>query len=382
MLIESSRSYGRELERGIAAYVREHGPWTVFQHERRLYDAVPAWLKHWDGDGIIARIGSARIAEEIRKKRMPTVDLLGLHAVPGVPAVMTDHEAVARAAAEHLMERGLKHFAYCGQSSVFFSERRHEFFSECLRDRGYPAPHVYVDPARRKADESYAEVQSLPSAESMASWIASLPKPVGLMACNDLRAQQVLTVCGQYGFAVPDEVAVIGVDNDDVLCELCDPPLSSVAKNARRVGFEAAAMLARMLKGVRPPRKRTLIVPLGVVSRRSTDVLAVDDADLAAALRFIRDHACDGIDIDDVIGHVHVSRSTLKRRFSQLLRRSPSEEIRRVRVVRVKELLTTTPHPLAKVAAIAGFDHVESMCKLFKKATGRTPGEFRAEWRA
>ncbi|MBN2218431.1 MAG: DNA-binding transcriptional regulator [Pirellulales bacterium] len=379
LLIESSRAYGRELERGIASYVREHGPWTVFQHERRLYDALPAWLKRWEGDGIIARIGNAKIAEQIRRKGLPTVDLLGLHKVPGVPAILTDHRTVAHVAADHLLERGLAHFAYCGAAGVFFSQRRCEYFAEYLKKRGHKT-HVYSGPTRRQPDASYVEVQSLPSAESLAAWIESLPKPVGLMACNDIRAQHVLSVCGQYGFAVPDEVAVIGVDNDDVLCDLCDPPLSSVAKNARKTGYEAASMLDRMIQGHRPRRMRTLVAPLGVVSRRSTDFVAVGDVDLAAAVRFIREHACDGIDIDAVVECVQLSRSTLKRRFADVLRRSPSEEIRRVRIARVKELLTTTSYPLFKIATLAGFKHVESMCKLFKNSTGRTPGQYRQEW--
>jgi LacI family transcriptional regulator len=381
LLIESSRSYGRELERGIASYVRERGPWTVFQHERRLYDALPAWLKDWKGDGIIARIGSAKIAEQIGRKGLPTVDLLGIHEIPNVPAILTDHRSVARVAAEHLMERGFEHFGYCGHANVFFSRRRCEYFIECLKEKGYDAD-VYVGPSGRKADASYVEVQSLPSAESLAAWIESLPKPVGVMACNDIRAQHILSACGQYGYTVPDEVAVIGVDNDDVLCELCDPPLTSVAKNAQKTGYDAAEMLDRMIRGRRPRRKRTLVAPLGVVSRRSTDIVAVDDPDLAAAIRFIREHACEGIEIDDVIQNVYVSRSTLKRRFALHLRRSPSEEIRRVRIARVKELLAATPYPLHRIADLAGFQHVESMCKLFKQMTGRTPGKYRKEWQA
>ena len=148
---------------------------------------------------------------------------------------------------------------------------------------------VYVDPAPpRKTNPSTIEVESLPRADEMAAWLKSLPKPVGLMAATDNRAHQVLNICGQYGIAVPDEVAVIGVDNDEILCELCDPPLSSVALNPWKVGYEAAALLDRMIGGAAPPRQRILIPPLGVVVRRSTDVVTIPDADLAVALRLIR----------------------------------------------------------------------------------------------
>ena len=214
----------------------------------------------------------------------------------------------------------------------------------------------------------------------MAAWLRSLPKPVGLMAVTNNRGHQVLNVCGEHGVAVPDEVAVIGVDNDE---------------NALRVVRSALVerrleSLARGLRGRRPAgpddegqgarRAETLIPPLGVVTRKSTDVLTIADADLAAALRLIRQHACDGLTIDDVVNQVHVSRSTLKRRFAALLRRSPNDEIRRVQLEHVMRLLSTTKLPLAKIAPLAGFLHVESMCKRFKKKTGMTPGQYRRLW--
>ena len=148
----------------------------------------------------------------------------------------------------------------------------------------------------------------------MATWVDSLPKPVGLMACNDLRAHQVLMVCSERNIAVPDEVAVIGVDNDELICELCHPPLSSIEQNPERAGYEAAALLDRLLDGKTPPVAPIVIEPLGVVHRQSTDVVAVGDADVAAAIRFIRTHACDGIRVGDSLAHVHTSRSTLDRR--------------------------------------------------------------------
>ncbi len=197
------------------------------------------------------------------------------------------------------------------------------------------------------------------------------------MAATDDRAHHVLNVCGEYGIAVPDEVAVIGVDNDEMLCDLCDPPLSSVALNPMKVGYEAAALLDRMMRGKLPPKGRILIPPLGVVMRRSTDLLCISDPDLAAAVRFIREHACEGIAVDDVVRRIHISRSTLKRRFTSILRRSPNDEIHRLQIDRVMQLLSTTKLPLAKIAESAGFRHVESMCKLFKRKTGMTPGGFR-----
>jgi LacI family transcriptional regulator len=380
VLVESSRGYGRGLLQGIAAYVRERGPWTVHNQERRLYDAAPEWLKHWQGDGVIARIASLQLARQIARLHIPTVDLLGLHHIKGVPAIITDHQAVSRLAADHLLSRGLAHFAFCGFSGIHFSEQRSRYFVEYLAQQGRSVS-VYVDPApRRKNSVSTIESESLLGADEMAAWLKSLPKPVGLMAATDNRAHQLLNVCGEYGIGVPDEIAVIGVDNDEMLCELCDPPLSSVALNPWKVGYEAAALLDRMIEGATPPRQRTLVPPLGVLVRRSTDVVTIPDADLAAALRLIRQRACQGIRIEDVVQELQISRSTLKRRFAAFLRRSPQDEIHRVRIERVMQLLSTSKLSLAKIAEQAGFHHVESMCKLFKQKTGVTPGQYRKTW--
>jgi LacI family transcriptional regulator len=380
VLVESSRGYGRGLLHGVATYVREHGPWTIHNHERRLYDVAPEWLRRWRGDGIIARVASRRLAGQIARLRVPTVDLLGLHHIKNVPVIITDHRAVARLAADHLLDRGLVHFAFCGFAGIHFSEKRAEYFGEYLAERGYSAS-VYADPAPPRQDDAASiESENLPRAADIAAWLKSLPKPVGLMAATDDRAHHVLNVCGEYGIAVPDEVAVIGVDNDEMLCDLCDPPLSSVALNPMKVGYEAAALLDRMMRGKPPPKGRILIPPLGVVMRRSTDVLCIADPDLAAAVRFIREHACEGIAVDDVVRRIHLSRSTLKRRFAVILRRSPNEEIQRVQLDRVTQLLCTTRLPLTKIAASAGFRHVESLCKLFKRKIGMTPGHYRKMW--
>ncbi len=380
VLVESSRSYGRGLLRGVASYVRADEPWAVYNHERRLYDAAPEWLGRWRGDGIIARVATRGLARKIARLGVPTVDLLGLHHVKDVPVIITDHRAVARVAAEHFLDRGLTHFGFCGFTGIHFSERRAEYFVEYLAGCGHSVG-VYADPASaRKGNAATIEVERLPAVAHIAAWIKSLPKPVGVMAATDDRAHHVLNVCGEYGIAVPDEVAVIGVDSDEMLCDLCDPRLSSVALNPLRVGYEAAALLGRMMRGVAAAKERMLIPPLGVVTRQSTDVLAISDPDVAAAVRFIRENACAGLGVEDLVRQVDLSRSTLKRRFAAVLRRSPKDEITRVQIERVMQLLSTTELPLAKIADLTGFRHVELMCKLFRRKTGTTPGYYRKMW--
>ncbi|MDD4270108.1 MAG: XylR family transcriptional regulator [Pirellulaceae bacterium] len=379
LLIEWSRAYGRGVLGGIADYVRAHGTWKIYQTERRLCDGPPDWLKTWNGDGIIARIENVQLRRQIAQMDLPVVDLFEHRNRGGVPGVLTDNRAIAHLAADHLITQGLEHFAYCGLPGIYSSEERSHCFVQYLRSSGYDVS-VYDNP--RQAETPFissTEDYELRCEETVARWVASLPKPVGLMACNDLRAQQVLMACADRNIAVPEELAVIGVDNDELICELCHPPLSSVEQNPQGVGYQAAGLLDKLLDGEQPPPAPILVEPLGVVPRQSTDMVAVGDADVAAAMHFIRGHACDGIRVGDVVQHVQVSRSTLERRFARLLGRSPKAEILRVQLDRVKQLLAMTDYPLAKIAQISGFDYVESMCTCFKRTTGQTPGQYRAE---
>jgi LacI family transcriptional regulator len=202
------------------------------------------------------------------------------------------------------------------------------------------------------------------------------------MACTDQLGFWLLDACRRAGVAVPEEVAVVGVENEESLCAVANPPLSSMRLNAEQAGYEAAAVLDGMMRGRKPPRQRTLLEPLGIVTRQSSDVVAIEDEELAAAVRFIREHACEGITVDDVLGAVAVSRSTLERGLRRVLGRSPNVEIRRVQLNRVQQLLIETDLPLSVIAARAGFRHLPYMCEAFKKQYGRPPGAYRAAAKA
>ena len=201
------------------------------------------------------------------------------------------------------------------------------------------------------------------------------------MACNDMRGQQVLDACRAIGIVVPDEVAVIGVDNEEVLCDLSDPPLSSVVPNAERIGYEAASLLDSLMRGEKVQAARSLIEPLGVFTRRSTEVLAIEDRQIAAVARFIRLHACEGIDVSNVLRAVPMSRSTLDRRFIKIMGHSPKDEILRVRLNRAKQLLAETDLSQAIIAEKIGLEHAEYLSRIFKRRMGMTPSEFRSRLR-
>jgi LacI family transcriptional regulator len=379
LLVESSRAYGRGLLHGIAEYIRLHGPWSIYMAERGLGDDPPDWLQGWDGDGLIARIENRKIAHAIAAIGLPAVDLRGVLTDIDIPLIITDDEAVSRMAIGHFLERGFRNFAFCGFVNADYSDNRSRAFARLVEEAGYTC-HVYQPSRRRRPAGTMAlERGGLVSEAEVAHWVEALPRPVGLMACNDIRGQQVLNACREVGIAVPEEVAVLGVDNDDVLCDLSYPTLSSVVPDTQRIGFEAAAMLERMIVGEEPtPPRATRIPPKGVVTRRSTDVLAIEDRHLARAVRFIREHACEGITVEDVLAHVPLSRSVFERRFDRLFGHTPKAEILRTRLDRLKQLLAETELPLKQIATKVGFEHPEYMNVFFKERTGLTPGQFRA----
>jgi LacI family transcriptional regulator len=295
-----------------------------------------------------------------------------------MPSILTDNAAVSRRCFEHLSERGFRHFAFCGFNGADYSDERRDAFAERVRQAGLIC-HIYTEHRQIvRTNTADYEGLGLNDGGKVADWIKRLPKPVGVMTCNDMRGQHVLDACRAAAVASPEEVAVIGADNDDVICNLCDPPLSSVVPDTERIGYEAASMLARMMAGGQSPPARTFVEPRGIVTRRSTEVLAIEDRQIAAAARFIREHACEGIDVSDILAAVPMSRSTMDRRFMNILGRSPKDEILRVRLDRVKQLLAETDFPLKLIAEKVGLDHAEHLSRVFKSRIGTTPSEFRA----
>jgi LacI family transcriptional regulator len=379
LLVESSRGYGRGILWGIAKFVREHDPWSIFFQDLNLCDDTPGWLKHWRGEGIISRLENRDVVSVIRRLKLPAVYLRHVSPAAGGPSILADNPAISQLCFEHLKERGFRDFAFCGFNGADYSDERRDAFAASVTAAGWQC-HVYSEGrGAAKGDTAQYEGLGLKDGGSVANWIKKLPKPIGLMACNDMRGQQVLDACRATGLASPEDIAVIGVDNDDVLCNLSEPPLSSVVPNAERVGYEAAALLSRMMAGFKPDPVETFVEPSGIVTRRSTDVLAIEDRQIAAAARFIREHACQSIDVSDVLRAVPMSRSTLDRRFMKILGRSPKDEILRIRLNRVKQLLAETDFPLALIAEKVGLDHVEHLSRIFKTRLKMTPSEFKSQ---
>ena len=368
--VETSLIYGRRILEGVSRYLRGNRPWSIYVEQHELGSDLPGLLKRWTGDGIITRQATPNSVKLLSRRHLAAVDLGDIHPPLGIVRIGSADGAIGRLAAEHLLERGFQSFGCCGFTNEHWSQRRRAGFVGEVKHAGFECP-MYESP--RAGLKVWKQDQT-----KLVEWLQSLPKPVGIFATNDMRGQHALEACARENIAVPEQAAVVGVDNDELLCSLCNPPLSSVIPDPERIGYVAAEWLDRLMQGERPKTMEKEIAPQGIAVRQSSDVFAVSDPVLANALRFIRERACEGMTVQDLLDHLCVSRSWLERNFRKLVNRSPQAAIRLVQIKRCKELLRTTSLPLEKIARLAGFEHPEYMSVVFKRETGDTPGHYRA----
>ena len=366
LLIDTARAYGRGLLRGIAKYSDLHGPWIYywkapFYREPAGKEVALSRLRKLDANGIIMR--EQKKTREIINIGLPTIISPYKKQFPGLPNIIPDDGAIGKMAAEHLLDRGFRFFAYCGFEDMFASRNRGEVFRKRIADTGFET-YVYKEP-RPRVKRLWENEQNL-----MADWLKSLPKPVGLMGFNDDRARQVMEACKIAGLHVPEEVAIIGVDNDDLVCNLSHPPLSSVALNFERSGYEAAELLHKLMAGKKLADKKIVVHPTHVVTRQSTDILAMEDPDVVEAVRFIRQHSKEPIQVSDVVAAAMVSRRVLYQRFREVLGCSPKEEIRRARVEQIVRMLIETNLPISKIALTLGYANVAHIARYFRQEKG------------
>ncbi|WP_145357326.1 XylR family transcriptional regulator [Alienimonas californiensis] len=371
LLIETSNSYARGLLAGINAWQQEHEAWSTYLPEQERGALPPEWIERWGGDGIVARVESPAVAEALARSGTPVVDVSSGRHLPEAPCVETDNPAIARAAFEHLTDRGFASLAFCGVSRFRWSAERRDAFAALAAEAELPCA-LYDGAPDGDSERSWSQER-----ERLGAWLTALPKPVGVMACYDIQAQWLLDVCREVGVSVPEEAAVIGVDDDWLLCELATPPLSSVIPDTRRTGYEAASRLDDLMSGRRVDPAPVFMQPVGVATRQSTDVLAIADRDVAAAVQFIRQRASSGINVADVLRAVPVSRRSLEDRFRAILGRTPHEEIARVRLNRVRRLLRETELPIGEIAARAGYRSAAYLSAAFRKSVGCSPRDYR-----
>jgi LacI family transcriptional regulator len=368
LFVETSREFGRGLLHGIARYSRLHGPWRVYRWPGALDSSLPEW-KSLKIDGAIVR--DVQVVERLAHSGIPVIFAQhNRESYAPFPSIITDSAAIGCMAAEHFLDRGFRHFAYCGLDEFAWSRGRAQHFQQRLEQAGF-AVSPYRSP-RSKKGKAVRNEQS-----HIADWLRQLPKPVAVMCCNDDRALLVVEACKLANCSVPDDVAVLGVDDDVLVCDLADPPISSIALNTDGAGYESARLLDDLMKGGAMTGQVIPVRPTHIVTRMSTDMLAVTDPDVAAALGFIRRHAHRLIQVDDVVEATTASRRVLEKRFKAILHRSVHQEIRRVRVNNMIRLLVGTDMSIADIAAHCGFEGVEHIARHFRKETGLSLREYR-----
>ncbi len=375
LIIETSKAYGREILLGISRYLRLHGPWSIYTHERGQNDADPPWLARWDGDGIITRSLDLKQCRRAHKRGIPVVSVRHLFEKPEFPTVFPDQDLISERIATHFISRGFRHFGYCGVAGYkLWERRRHAAFTRLVEECGGDC-HEYKPTYMTDAQMNWEREQ-----EAMIAWLEELPKPVAIMTTHDTQGLQVLDACRRAGIPVPDEVAVVSVDNDPVLCELASPPLSSLDQNAQKLGFEAAALLDRMMRGETIKPANYFFEPGEIITRQSSDIIAVKDANVAKAVRFIRENAFREISSKDIAQAAGVSRRALEKKFRASTGRTPMEEAQAIRLRRIKQLLVESTCILPDIAEQCGFAYHEYMSRFFKKHTGLTPGSYRKKY--
>lgn len=378
VLANVSRRFDRRVIQGVTVYMRETGGWSLYVEEDPL-QKLPK-LDQWDGHGIIAGFEDRKIAVAVRGLAIPVIGFGGgrgwYDPSCGIPYFATDNAAIGRLAAEHLLDCGFTQLAFYGNPRrrlSRWSEEREQAFGQRAAEA-----HVACAVYHGRHTDAHQWIRQL---RDLTVWLKSLPKPIGLMACTDIRARQVLEACRMIGAHVPEDVAVIGVDNDEMICELTTPPLSSVEQGSRQIGYQAAALLDRLMTRRRRRPSRHVIPPEALIARQSTDVLASDDPDLTQAIRFVRQHACDSLRVADVLRRIPLSRSTLENRFRASLGRTIHAEIQRVRVERARHLLVHTDLLIKQIAARCGFKHVPYLTRVFRQHVGQSPIEHRQRHR-
>ncbi|MHC5060134.1 MAG: XylR family transcriptional regulator [Planctomycetota bacterium] len=384
ILVDSSRSFNRGLLCGLSRYAQLHGPWAVEMGYWNTYDIGLPQIERWDGEGILAAgIYSTETAQEIVESKLPAVtvenelaDQLPSYAVNSnkIATIRTDSGAIGRIGAEYFLASGLRHFAFCGVGNRSWSRQRKESFQQRVQKAKLDC-HIYPEP-NSGADNVWEKERI-----AMANWLRTLPKPAGILACNDERACELTEAAHLAGVMVPDDVAVLGVDNDELICNLPAPPLSSIGLNGEKAGFEAAKLLDKLMAKKKVTNYECIAEPTGVVTRKSTDIVAVEDQAVSAAIRYIRSHPGAMIRVDDVVNATPLSRRLLECRFRQNLGRSILKEIQRIHIEAAIKMLTETDLSIKKVAHKTGFSSSTHLGVTFKQRMKMTPLTYRKAFR-
>ena len=369
-----------EFVEGVVDYSNNEADWT--------FTTSPAWsggfpetfamsmksLRGWHGDGAIAVITDPQDAAVARNLEFPVINLAATLEDPcGVPRVMVDHEEIGRVAARHFLAKGFRHFAYYGVADPLYGKLRQAGFSNILKEAGHTLDQVFHAPARTDPDMPWIN-----TLDELGEWLADLPKPIALLAVNDYRACLVVEQCQRMGIPIPQQIALLGVDNDNVICEHCHPTLSSVSRNGHQVGYTAATLLDSLIRDAAPPDCDILVPPGPVIQRDSTDIVAIENSHVSAAVQLIHDNLARSFGINNLIRELRISRRFLERHFRQELGCTPHEYLTQRRIEKAKRLLERhSDLSIQEIAAACGQSDPRNFRRSFQRFTGMLPSEYR-----
>jgi len=377
LILDTNQAYDRKVVSGITRYMRQVGNWSLHM-ELDPKSKIPNF-DDWQGHGVIADLDDLDVYKVISKLNIPVVGIGGGYGFypkfKNIPYVYTDNNEVVDLAYQHLRQVGFQHLAFCGveanQINGWAKERQMHFESLCEKDGFEKLTYLGKSISNRNWNSMIDDISK---------WIKKLPKPIGILAANDMRAYHILEACLRADISVPDDVAVVGIDNDEMICSLAHPPLTSVIQGTDLLGYYASEILDRMIEGEENIESK-VVPPQGMAIRESSDSHVIDDDLLAMSLKYIRSKACSGIRVDEVANHCHVSRSTLENRFKQKLKHSVHYEITRVQINKVKEMLMQSTMPLKHISRVSGFSSPQYMSLKLKESTGLSPLQYRQKHR-
>jgi LacI family transcriptional regulator, galactose operon repressor len=368
LMLEPLGGYVKGILEGILKYSNIYGPWAFYREPEGLHGILP-YLDMKKADGMIGFVSETKYkdhAKKIIKSGIPTIAIEYEEQIKGLPEIKCDSYAVGKMVAEYFLERGFVNFAYCGISEVPCSLERKQGFSETITQAGYET--FFYEHSRHSWFREKCQWD----------WLTGIPKPLALMGYNDNCGRFAIEACKNMGLRIPDDIAVMGTDNDEFVTGLASPPLSSVVLGTEKAGYQAAELLDKLMSGKEKNAEQKIIVkPTHVVTRQSTDIIAISDAETSKAIQFIREHSREAIQVAEVADSVALSRRALEKRFNKYLGRSIHYEIKRVRIKEIKRMLIETALPVSRIAMLLGFPDTNKISRYFREEMGQTPLAFR-----
>lgn len=379
VLVDTSTGWGRRMIRGVTGYAQKHGPWHLWAEARGRSEHL--WLPpDWAGDGVIARISTQRMAYALKSLRVPVINV---SAIPlndcQFPTVTNDYPETGTLAAGHFTDRGFKHFAYVG------GPLRHPYIQGHLAAVKDAVLAATLDATFDVFNYRITSVSNRgwsSQNDRLLAWIREVPKPLAVIGWATEPAVHVLDICRSIGLAIPDDVAVLASDDDDLLCEATNPPLSGLLVASRQIGYRAAERLDTLLRGSKDTGGTEHIAPIEIITRGSTETFAIEDRELLRAVIYLRQNAYGPLTVQEIADAVPMTRRSFERKFKDNYNRTPLSELHRLRLARAKHLLAQTDHPISKVAEACGFGTPEYLATRFRHDVGTTPLRYRSLTRA